>query len=105
MVEQKHIIGAIESMLGGQTHRTVEIEGWTVKTDIIRIGDGFSVEKTYGSSESIRYELDLGGELREVLLFDNVSGELIRKKPDPFYQEALSRLVEEAEIHAEDSET
>ena len=58
MVEQEGVISAIESMLGDQTHRTVEIEGWTVKTDIKRTGDGFSVEKTYGLSESRRYELD-----------------------------------------------
>src|SRR3990167_3793280 len=100
MVEQKHIIGAIESMLGDQTHRTVEIEGWTVKTDIKKIGDGFSVEKTYGLSESRRYELNADGEIRKVLLFDNVSGELLEPEPVSSDQEVLTRIVQEALEHA-----
>jgi len=100
MVEQEGVISAIESMLGDQTHRTVEIEGWTVKTDIKKTGDGFSVEKTYGSSESRRYVLGADGTIRKVLLFENVGGELLEPEPVGYDQEVLNRIVQEALEHA-----
>lgn len=100
MVEQKGFVGVIESILGDQAHRTVEIEGWTIKTDIIRTKDGFSVEKTYHLSESVRYELDSAGRLVRVWNFDNVSLDTVEHDADPFYLERLAELLEEARKHA-----
>lgn len=99
MVEQKTVVSTIKSLLGDQTHRTVEIDGFKVKTDIKRAGDGFSVEKTYGLEESRRYELDSSGNIEEVLLFENVTGELLRKKPVDSDNEVLGRILKEAEEH------
>lgn len=96
MVEQEGVVAAIESLLGDQTHRTVEVEGFKVKTDIIKKEKGFSVEKTYGLEESLRFELDHDGQIMEVLIFDNVALELTRQGPSAFYEESLGGIIKEA---------
>ncbi len=100
MVEQEGVIARIELLLGDQTHRTIEIEGFKVKTDVKRKAKGFSVEKTYGLEESRRYELDRQGNIKEILLFENVALELVRMRPDEADYEALERVLKEAEEHA-----